>query len=295
MIFQAGAWASAHLETGGNKFGFEAAARARASASIGRPLTLMDRGPTFTSIDALSVSQLEDVLGHLRDVAFFLHDAEQRFIAANKVMLELCGVERRDELIGRRAGEFFDDATRRRFEAAHQAVIQARKPTRHRLEKVVTQSGRGAWLVFGRWPVIRGPNQVQGVAVIARVLAASERKDAAYKRVADAVAMLHANPSGRVSAADLARAHGGSVSQLERDFAAVFGVSPRRFHSQLRLEMAVDLLGGDQSIAEIAYACGYKDQSAFSRQFSAVFGASPSGFRAERRAGREQTAAALAD
>ena len=258
-------------------------------------MTAVQRGPAFTSIDALSVSQLEDVLDHLRDVAFFLQDADQRFIAANRVMLELCGVERRDELIGRRAGDFFNESTRQLFESGHQTVTQSQKPTRHRLEKLVTPSGRGSWLVFGRWPVVRGPNEAPAVAAIARVLAASERKDAAYTRVSDAATMLHANPAGRVNVADLARVHGGSVSQLERDFSGVFGVSPRRFHSQLRLEMAVDLLSGDQSIAEIAYACGYKDQSAFSRQFSAVFGASPSGFRAERKAGRATTAAALAD
>lgn len=251
----------------------------------------MLKSSALPSIDALSVSQLEDVLDHLRDVAFFLQAPDQRFIGANRAMLDLCGVERREQFLGRRAGDFFDNDTSKRFEDLHHEVMRARKPARHRLEKVTSRSSRGVWLLSGRWPVLRESGELIGVAGIARLMVASEKKDSSYRRLSEAAATLQANPAGRLNVVDLARSYGGSVSQLERDFCAVFGVSPRRLHSQMRLEMAVDLLSGQQSIAEIAYACGYKDQSAFSRQFSSVFGISPSAFRSERKMARQEESA----
>ena len=48
------------------------------------------------------------------------------------------------------------------------------------------------------------------------------------------------------------------------------------------------LLDESRSVAEIAQACGYGDQSAFTRQFKATVGATPSAYR--RRAHAERTA-----
>jgi AraC-like DNA-binding protein len=39
------------------------------------------------------------------------------------------------------------------------------------------------------------------------------------------------------------------------------------------------LLAEAGTVAEVAYACGYADHSAFSRQFKAVVGLSPSEYR----------------
>jgi AraC-like DNA-binding protein len=54
---------------------------------------------------------------------------------------------------------------------------------------------------------------------------------------------------------------------------------PRRYITKMRLEGAIELLAGDKSIAEIAQACGYADQSAFARRFHAIVGMSPSQYR----------------
>jgi AraC-like DNA-binding protein len=48
----------------------------------------------------------------------------------------------------------------------------------------------------------------------------------------------------------------------------------------VRIEAAIRLLlERERSIADIAYACGYADHSAFSRQFKAVVGISPTDYR----------------
>ena len=78
------------------------------------------------------------------------------------------------------------------------------------------------------------------------------------------------------SLADLA---GLSLSQLERQFHRVFHLTPQQWLTRLRIDAAMNLLQGDDSIAAIGQACGFSDQSAFSRQFKASVGATPRDYR----------------
>ncbi|MGH8179969.1 MAG: helix-turn-helix domain-containing protein, partial [Steroidobacteraceae bacterium] len=50
--------------------------------------------------------------------------------------------------------------------------------------------------------------------------------------------------------------------------------------SKLRIEAAMRMLRGEQSIASIGLACGFTDQSAFTRQFKATAGITPRDYRA---------------
>ncbi|WP_424798448.1 helix-turn-helix domain-containing protein [Pseudomonas viridiflava] len=49
----------------------------------------------------------------------------------------------------------------------------------------------------------------------------------------------------------------------------------------MRIQMAVHLLHGSDTIASIGQACGFTDQSAFTRKFKAEVGVSPRAYRAQ--------------
>jgi AraC-like DNA-binding protein len=231
------------------------------------------------SLESLSIRQLEQVLDQLNDAPFCIKDCELRHVGANAAMAELCGAVSRIDLLGSRSNRFFDAATSQRWEENDRAVIEGKRPSRNVVTKVLSAQGRSSWLVVGRWPIFGPSRDIVGIAAIAKRLEASQRKEQTYRRVAEATQILRANLDMPTDIADLAARFSVSVSQLERDFVAVLGVGPRRFFTKLRLELAVDLLGGEESIATVAHACGYKDQSAFSRQFGIAFGMSPSRFR----------------
>jgi AraC-like DNA-binding protein len=74
---------------------------------------------------------------------------------------------------------------------------------------------------------------------------------------------------------------GFSLSKLERTFRKVFQMTPQQVLTRLRIQMAVHLLHGGDSIASIGQACGFTDQSAFTRKFKAEVGVSPRGYRAQ--------------
>ena len=96
--------------------------------------------------------------------------------------------------------------------------------------------------------------------------------------------------SGRVSAAETARAIGVSVRTLHSAFersGTTFGaaVRDRRFH-----ECCQDLICGDSSIAAVAARWGYTDSAHMSKAFRGRLGCTPTQYRAQHR----QTCSAVA-
>jgi PAS domain S-box-containing protein len=230
-------------------------------------------------IAALSLELVEALLDHLPRAPFFVKDRELRYVSANAAMLELCGVRRRDEFIGRSAREFFPEAMWRRYEALDLQVMRSGRPVTDQLHLSVRMRGRPVWLLFGRWPVTTEAGDVVGIAAMARALEAPDRRHPTYERLAIAVEHIQANFGAPLDVPDLARRAGVSVSQLERDFVSLFGLPPRGYLTKVRLEAALAMLDGDKPIVEIAHACGYGDQSAFTRRFHAAVGISPTEYR----------------
>lgn len=74
-------------------------------------------------------------------------------------------------------------------------------------------------------------------------------------------------PDGPVLVAAVARELGLSERQLERRFRARVGLTPKRFASLARFERAVTLAKGTLTLAQVAAAAGYFDQSHLSRDF----------------------------
>ncbi len=61
----------------------------------------------------------------------------------------------------------------------------------------------------------------------------------------------------------------------------LFGLTPSQFIAKTRIAAASRLLREtDQSVADIALACGFYDHSAFTRTFRAMTGVTPTQFRA---------------
>jgi AraC-like DNA-binding protein len=77
------------------------------------------------------------------------------------------------------------------------------------------------------------------------------------------------------SLAMLERAVGLNRYELSRQFRKAYGTSPYRYQMMRRLERARTFLGQNESIAEVAYRCGFADQSHLTRQFKAAYGITP--------------------
>lgn len=114
----------------------------------------------------------------------------------------------------------------------------------------------------------------------ARTLRASDpllRESAVNARIGRAVQLMEETLEEPLSVPDLAARLGISQRQMERDFRAVYDMSPSRFYRQLRLNLAHRLLQQtDLSVTEVAVTAGFVSSEHFSRAYRAQFGVPPS-------------------
>jgi transcriptional regulator GlxA family with amidase domain len=245
------------------------------SADLGRPLPA-EAGEA--PIGSLGLGLVETMLDQLPRAIFFVKDRSLRYVSASRTLLDVCGVQNHAELVGKTARDFFPHAIRSRDEALEQQVMRTQRPLKDRLDFVPRASGAAVWLLLGRWPVIEARRTI-GILAIGQMLEEPDRRHPSYERLATVVEHMRAHFGSPLDVASLARGVGISVSQLERDFTGLFGLSPRRYLTKIRFEAALDMLRRGSPIGEIAHACGYEDQSAFTRRFRMAFGMSPSEYR----------------
>ncbi|MEN4904852.1 AraC family transcriptional regulator [Luteimonas sp. TWI1437] len=103
-------------------------------------------------------------------------------------------------------------------------------------------------------------------------------------RLAPLLAMVEAQPARGWTAETMAAQVGVSASRLHALFQQELGTTPRAWLSSLRLARARDLLTRTAlPIAEIAYRCGYADQSALTRAMRRADGQTPAQARRQAR------------
>ena len=91
---------------------------------------------------------------------------------------------------------------------------------------------------------------------------------------------LAADLTGQVALQDVAAACNLSVSHFSRSFRETTGLAPHQWLLQQRIDAAKSAMQNTRlSLAEVALACGFADQSHFTRVFSRQVGVSPGCWR----------------
>lgn len=109
------------------------------------------------------------------------------------------------------------------------------------------------------------------------------RETAAVRRARD---HLHERWAEGVSLSELAAAAGVSRFRLLRAFSRELGLTPHAYLIRLRVERARSMLATGMSVAAVALATGFADQSHLTRHFKRVCGVPPAAYVAQRRSVR---------
>jgi AraC family transcriptional regulator len=163
---------------------------------------------------------------------------------------------------------------------AHSAVLE---------DRAVFQGGVPAGIAKRIYEELRLMDQAAPLAIeglVLELLATASRSTQSPMSadrpvwLAEVREMIHADPAARRSLSDLAGAVGVHPVTLARAFRKAFGCSVGEYVRRLRIERAAAQLGSSEtSLAEIALAAGFSDQSHFSNVFRRQTGMSPSHFR----------------
>jgi AraC-like DNA-binding protein/quercetin dioxygenase-like cupin family protein len=109
--------------------------------------------------------------------------------------------------------------------------------------------------------------------------------DGAHRAIVErAQDFLHARLAQKVSLAALADVCGMSPFHLIRVFRRVVGVPPYAYLVQLRVNRAQAMLCEGWSLADVAYSCGFADQSHLTRTFKNAVGVPPGKYARSKRA-----------
>ena len=159
------------------------------------------------------------------------------------------------------------------------------QPLCNRVELWFDGQGVPDWFVVNKMPIYSRAGKIIGIMGFLQSYERRVKQLQQSHGIAKVVSQIRRDYTQNISIRDLAAAAGLSVRHLERKFKESFGVGPRQFLINTRLLAASQRLRETQEgLAEIAYACGFSDHSAFTRDFRRHFGVTPRDFRR-----REQT------
>lgn len=124
--------------------------------------------------------------------------------------------------------------------------------------------------------IITARNNTDRVAVVSRFLErklfGSQRELSPIYRAVNTII----DAGGDVKVATLARDHQLSTRQFERKFKELAGLSPKLYSRVVRFQAATQhKMNGSRDLTDIAYACGYYDQSHFINDFRQFSGYTP--------------------
>lgn len=101
------------------------------------------------------------------------------------------------------------------------------------------------------------------------------RSAVAHARIRRAISLLDDSPTDSHSLDGLANAAGLSKFQTLRDFTRATGLTPHAYLVQRRIDLAREMIKSGDSLADIASATGFADQSHLNRHFVRAFGMTP--------------------
>ncbi|WJI17520.1 AraC family transcriptional regulator [Pseudoxanthomonas winnipegensis] len=226
---------------------------------------------------SLSGLEMQALFDALPEVVFFIKDQEGRYTHCNLTLVRRLGRKQRSDVIGRTVLELFPLPFGGSYMVQDRRVLCG-EVIDNQLEMHLYPNRMPGWCLTFKRPRCRGEDVV-GVIGISRDLGQPDNRHSAFERLSKVLDYMQGNFGEQIRVQSLADLAELSVAQLERHFRRVFQVTPQQLLTKLRIEAAMRLLHGDESIASIGQQCGFADQSAFARQFKATLGMSPRDYR----------------
>lgn len=231
----------------------------------------------------LPADALVALFAELTGVMFCAKDAEGRYTEVNDAFVRRAGRRDRAAVVGRRAGELFVPALAERYEEQDARVLAEGRTLRHELELIRRAGGVPGWFLTTKVPV-RADGRVVGVVSVSEDLRSADEGDPALPALSRVVDLVAARIDDPPRVEEMAATAGMSSSALERRMRAVFGLAPTQFVLRARIDRARSLLTTTElPLADVALACGFYDQPAFTRQFARLAGETPGHFRRRAR------------
>jgi AraC-like DNA-binding protein len=223
------------------------------------------------------------LLDQIEGVQCWIKDRNGRYAWVNRGFLLNYALERIEQVVGRTDHDLSPPHLADQYRLDDERVLGG-EPVDGRIELVGRFDRTAVWSLTCKKPLHDACGRIVGTVGMTRVVDA----DVVHAGGADAalgLVLVHMrkNFSEPLSNADLARIAGRSVRAFERMFRRQMQATPQQFLRRLRLWLACrELTATRRSLAAIAAAHGFCDQSHFVREFRREFGVTPGDYRSRQ-------------
>ena len=214
------------------------------------------------------------------DIVFFVKDAQGRYMAVNDTLAARCGLTGKEVALGLTAQELFPPPLGNAFSLQDREILRGGNSIRDHLELHLYPGGRSGWCLTFKEPVLGRGGNIVGICGISRDLHSPDEQGEDLAALSGAIDHIHRHHDEALRLPALAEMAGLSVYQFDQRIRSLFHLTAGQYLVKIRIDAACQRLScTGEVIAQIALACGYSDQSAFSRQFKQVVGISPMAYR----------------
>lgn len=216
----------------------------------------------------------------LTDVHFYMKDADSCFMAANSASLQRYGLSAETELIGKTDYDLHPPVLAEAYIAEDQQVMQSREPLRNKTWLVYDHLRVQKWYLCSKAPLLDRKGKAQGVAASMQPLDNLSAVANPFRELTPVIEHVLTNFSEKLRMENLAALVGLSVSQLDRRFNALLQTTPSQYVQRVRINEARSRLSKtEQSVSDVAAACGFYDQAQLTRLFKRHTGMTPTAYR----------------
>jgi AraC-like DNA-binding protein len=214
------------------------------------------------------------------DLYAFAKDKQCRFTMVNNALLKRLGLSSESEILGKTDFDFFKKNIATLFQIEDQEVMETSTPILNRTWSVPNGKGSLDWYISSKYPLFEKNGQYLGYFGVMRGITKAGSILEPYAQMTDVINYIQANFSQQIEISILAEIVNLSVSQFERKFKKLFGMTPLKFINKVRVDNACDMLTYSYAtLSAIALDCGFYDHSYFTKIFKKQMSVTPTIYR----------------
>jgi len=229
---------------------------------------------------AIAGEVLEALFDEAPDIAFFVKDREGRYCVVNHSLVERNGLQRKNQLIGKRPSDVCPGKLGRIPVEQDDVILRSGRAIKNHLELHWQRPNQSCWCLTTKLPLKNTEGEIIGLIGFSRDLRSPVSPDEIPEKMALVLDQFESNCDKPILPSELAKRSGLSLSRFARLVKRIYDLTPSQLITRTRITAGTRLLREtDKTIAEVALECGFCDHSAFTRAFRSTTGLSPTEYR----------------
>ncbi len=244
------------------------------------PRTKLLKAISSESIRSVDVALLAELFDSTPDMAFFVKDAQGRYVAVNDSLVQRHGWREKRDVLGKRSSDICEGDLGTIPSQQDQRVLRTGKALMNQLEMQWYRPPVMTWCLTTKLPMKDADGTIIGLIGFSKDVKTAVEPDEIPAAFAAALAEFEQDMSPEVTPVWFAERCQLTSRRLASLTKKVFDLTPGQFIAKIRIDAATRLLREtDLSVSEVAHRCGFYDHSAFTRAFRKATGTTPRSFR----------------